>query len=471
MSKYFRWHWLGCLLLVFAVAGCTGEDSEDHEHDHDDHLEVSEEEKAEAWTCPMHPEVMKDEPGSCPECGMDLVPAEVVDEHAHGEEHEHDHEHEQDHDHDHAENGEAYYTCPMHPDVRQDEPGTCPICGMDLVPAEEADDHDHDDMDDMDVHVPAGIQQAMNIRTATAEMDQVHRHIETMGRVRFDQSRLRHYHLRGEGWIQELEVDTVGDRVEVGDLLYTLYSPELVNAQEEYLQALRRGNPDVIAATEERLEALDIQASVIEEIRETRELIRFIPWHAQESGEVTALGAREGQFIEPGTEILELADLDRLWVQAEVFGAQSDWLETGQHAEVSLAYRPGERRDGEISHIYPELDEFTRTVRARIALDNPGTRFRPGMWTAITIHAGDSDEHVFVPLEALIRTGRDARIVVREHDEHFVVRHVEPGEVSGERVAILDGLAEGEEVVTSGQFLIDSEASLRGGHGRMEHDH
>lgn len=477
MTMRIRWQWLAGLLLAFLFVGCTGDadeqpGGEQDQSAHHDHLQVTEEQIEEAWTCPMHPDVLEDEPGSCPVCGMDLVAAEEMDGHDHGHDHDHDH----DHDHsDSGANGEGGYTCPMHPQVHRDEPGSCPICGMDLVAVEEGHEHqdpDHSgDMEGMDVHVPSGVQQAMNIRTTTAGRDRLHRHVETFGRVRFDESGLRHYHPRADGWIEELEVDAVGDHVAEGERLYTLYSPDLVNAQEEYLQAVRRGNPQVIEAAEQRLAALDIQEPVIEEIRDSGEVIRFLPWYAEKDAEVTALGVREGMYVEPGTEILELADLETVWVEAQIHGGQSDWIGTGQHAEIGLAYRPGTREHAEITHLYPELDTVTRNLRARIAVDNPDTRFRPGMWTSVTIHAGDSDEHVFIPLEALIRTGRSARVVLREHDEHFVVREVQPGEVHGERVAILDGVEEGDVVVTSGHFLIDSEASLRGGHGRMEHDH
>lgn len=478
------------LVLLLTLVGCdNAEDSEeepaqeDHaEHDHDPVSDAvnGNEDGETVYTCPMHPEVEKDEPGSCPECGMDLVEAdsEEMDEHDH--DHDHDHEHDQGAE---GDGNETVYTCPMHPDVEQDEPGSCPICGMDLVEADsdEMDEHDHEhehdhDEEDMeepvDVDVPRGVQQAMNLRTTQAERDQLHRHIETFGRVRFDESRLRHYHPRAEGWIEELDVDAEGDRVEEGERLYTLYSPELINAQEEYLRALRRGDESMIAASRERLEALDVQDEAIDRIREQDAVIKFLPWYARADGEVTALGVREGMYVEPGSEILELADLGAIWVQAEIFGAQADWVEPGQHAEVGLAYRPGTKIHGEISHLYPELDEITRTLRARIPLENPDSHFRPGMWTSVTVHAGDSDEEVFIPLEALIRTGRAARVVVREHEEHFRVVPVEPGEVHGEKVAILDGIEEGDEVVTSGHFLIDSEASLRGGHSRMEgHDH
>ncbi len=354
----------------------------------------------------------------------------------------------------------------MHPQVERDEAGRCPICGMDLVPR---DDHD---MDPDQVMVPEGIQQAMNIRTQAAETGRLMRHIETVGRVSYDESRLQHIHPRVEGWIQALDVTAEGDRVEAGQRLFTLYSPELVNAQEEFLQALRRGDSEVINAARARLRALDVQSSVIDTIDQSREVKQYIPWYAPHDGYVTALGVRHGMYVSPGLEIMELADLSSVWVIADVFESQADWVEVGQHAMIGLPFSPGEQAHSDISHIYPVLDERTRSLRARLPVDNGDKNLRPGMWTAVSIHASPSEEGVVIPLEALIRTGRANRVVIREDESHFRVREVTPGMVSGDRVVILYGIEDGDEVVVSGHFLIDSEASIRGGHGRVEdHSH
>ncbi len=403
------------------------------------------------------------------------------DEHAsHSHDHDdHDHDH-QDHDHDHpqhspVENGEngldlgqeagEIYTCPMHPQIRRDEPGRCPICGMDLVP--------QDDADDPEVTISPSIQQAMNIRTAPVERDRLWQRIDTVGRVEYDQTRIHHIHPRTEGWIGELAVSAEGDRVSRGELLYTLYSSELVNAQEEYLQAVRSGDSRMQAASRERLEVLDVQDRVIDRIRDTGRVIRYLPWYAPMDGVITMLDARHGMFVAPGSEIMEITDLDALWLIADVFDGQMDWLETGQPAEIRLTSLPGQTIESEVDYIYPELDPATRTARVRLPLDNPEGRIRPGNWAKVTVFGGARDDLLVIPAEALIRTGHQDRVVVVEDNTRFSAREVHAGMQSGEWIEIRHGLEEGEKVVVSGQFLIDSEASRRAGHDRMGggHDH
>ncbi|MEA5446918.1 efflux RND transporter periplasmic adaptor subunit, partial [Gammaproteobacteria bacterium AB-CW1] len=314
------------------------------------------------------------------------------------------------------------------------------------------------------------IQQAMNVRTTEAVRERLMRHIETVGRVEYDPAKLKHLHPRTEGWVEALDVAAEGDRVESGQRLFTIYSPELVNAQEELLQALRRGESRLIEAARDRLRALGIQDAVISNIEAEREVKQSVPWYAPEDAYVTQLGIREGMYVSPGLEMMELVDLSNVWVIADIFESQADWVEVGQHAMIGLPYSPGDQAHADISHIYPVLDEQTRSLRVRLPVENGNGKLRPGMWTAVSIHADPSEEGVVIPLEALIRTGRGNRVVIREDESHFRVREVMPGMVSGDQVMIREGVDAGDEVVVSGHFLIDSEASIRGGHGRVE-DH
>ena len=442
-------------LLGLLMACGNGEDHDHHAgHDSHEHGEESHaHDHGEAlYYCPMHPEVTDDEPGSCPICGMDLVQSDDDGGHEH---HDHDHHHE---------GADGLWTCPMHPQIERDEPGSCPICGMNLV------QRDSHDLDDDQVHVPQAVQQAMNVRTTKAERSRLLRKIETVGRVSYDESRLKHIHPRVEGWIEELDVDSEGAFVESGQRLFTLYSPELVNAQEEFLQALRRGEGDMIRAARGRLEALGVQHTVISIIENKREVLQYVPWYAHGSAYVTTLNVRHGMYVEPGDEIMALADLTRVWVLANVFESQAGWVEVGQNVTVGVPHAPGEPLHATVSHIYPVLDERTRTLQLRVPVTNSNRRLRPGMWASLSIHAQPSEYAVIIPQEAVIRTGRSARVVIREDDTHFRVREVTAGMASGNRVVILDGIDEGDEVVLSGQFLIDSEASIRAGHGRVE-DH
>lgn len=359
------------------------------------------------------------------------------------------------------------WTCPMHPQVERDAPGQCPICGMDLVEREAS------SSDGASVSVPGRIQQSMNLRTAKAERGRLWRRIDTFGQVQVDETGLAHIHPRVDGWVGELDVNAVGEPVEAGQRLFTLYSRELVNAQEEFLYALRSGGSEMARAARQRLAALDVQPPVIERIEREREVIEYLPWHAAQDGYVRTLNIRAGMFVSPGSDMMVIADPDRVWVMADVFGGQMAWVEAGQPVEISREAHPGETIESEIDFVYPELDETTRTARARIAIDDASAGLRPGEWATVTIYAGPEENLVFVPTEALIRTGTSTRLIIRDDNERFSVREVRAGMESGEYTEIIEGVSEGEEVVTSGQFLIDSEANLRAGHSRLGggHDH
>jgi Cu(I)/Ag(I) efflux system membrane fusion protein len=416
------------------------------------------------WTCPMHADVVSDDPGQCPICGMNLVQRER----GHG-----DHQ-----GHDMTESASSAvnqmmaderpdamseWTCPMHPQISRDGPGQCPICGMDLVERAPVNE------DDVSIRVSGRIQQSMNLRTATVQRGELSRRIDTVGRVQVDEARLQHLHPRAEGWIGELEVNAMGESVEAGQRLFTLYSRELLNVQEEFLRALRSGGSELISAARERLSALDVQDRVIERIERERVVIDYVPWHAERSGYVQALNIRPGMFVAPGSDMIVLADPDRAWVIADVFSGQIAWIEAGQPVEIEREADPGDVIEDEIDFIYPELDSKTRTARARIELED--TDLRPGEWTTVTIYAGLKNDVLFVPTEAVIRTGTSTRVVVRTDEDAFSVREVHIGMISGEYTEVLHGLSEGESVVTSGQFLIDSEANLRAGFDRLGGEH
>ncbi len=368
---------------------------------------------------------------------------------------------------DQSEREVAYWVAPMDSNYRRDEPGKSPM-GMDLVPV-----YADELTDDGQARVSRAVQQTMNLRTDTARRDRLWRRIDTVGSIQYDESRLHHVHPRVEGWIQELDVAAVGDAVRAGQRLFTLYSPELVNAQEEFLQALRRGEVGLVESARRRLEALDVQPEFIERLERDRQAIMYVPWHARHDGVVTQLNARHGMFVARGTTVLEIADLSTVWLIAEVFDRHAQWLDTGQPARLEFSYRPGQPMDARIDYIYPELDPTTRAIRTRMVVENGDGLIQPGMWTGVRIFAGPVDDQLIIPREALIRTGQSTRVVVHTQDDLFEVREVVAGMESGNYVAIRDGLAAGEEVVTSGQFLIDSEASLRAGHERtgVGHDH
>lgn len=355
-----------------------------------------------------------------------------------------------------------YWVAPMDPNYRRDKPGKSPM-GMDLVPVYE------DSIADGDaVTISAAVENNLGVRTEIAKIRPLWRRIEATGYVGFDETRISHINTRVQGWIVRLLVDAEGERVASGDLLFELYSPELVNAQKEYLQAVRRGEKRMLTGAEEKLRALGMIPSEVEALGKRGSASQTIKIIAPQDGIVATLSVREGMFIQPNTTIMSLADLSTVWLQADIFESQADWVAAGQAAEARFDYIPDAEFSGQVDYVYPVLDPDTRTLRVRLRFDNPGERLKPNMYARVSIYGRLRPNALSIPREALIPApGRD-RVVVALGDGKFHVREVMTGLESGEFVEILAGISEGDEIVTSSQFLIDSEASLAGSIQRLE---
>ncbi len=355
-----------------------------------------------------------------------------------------------------------YWVAPMDANYRRDKPGKSPM-GMELVPVY-ADDSGGDGNG---VTIAPEVVQNLGVRTAVAERSRLWRGIDTVGYVDYDESRVSHIHLRTEGWIEDLAVESEGERVNRGQRLFNVYSPELVNAQEEFVQALNLGNKGLVRASRSRLDALGIPDSQIRQLEKDRKASQTIPVYAPQDGVVASLSVREGMYIKPATTVMSLADLSSVWLLAEVFERQADWVKVGQSAEVSLAFLPGRTWEGKVEYIYPSLDPKTRTLKARLRFPNPDEALKPNMYANIKIYGGPKNDVIVIPLEALIRTGREERVIIDRGNGRFEARKVRAGIESGNWVEILEGVDAGESIVVSGQFLIDSEASLRASIMRM----
>jgi Cu(I)/Ag(I) efflux system membrane fusion protein len=255
--------------------------------------------------------------------------------------------------------------------------------------------------------------------------------------------------------------------VKKDDPLFELYSPTLVNAQEEYLEALKSKNQRLIRSSRDRLSSLDISADQIDTLRKTRKVKQNVTFRAPQDGIVTSLNTPQGMFVKPATRIMSLVDLSKVWVQVEVFEQQAGWVEQGQPAEMTLSFLPGQTWEGDVVFVYPELDKKTRTLRVRLQFDNPEESLKPNMYANVKLYSGIKQDVLFVPREAIINSGRMTRVLVAKEGGRFYAREVKTGIESGEYTEILGGLQEGEKVVISGQFLIDSEASLKGSLTRM----
>jgi Cu(I)/Ag(I) efflux system membrane fusion protein len=356
-----------------------------------------------------------------------------------------------------------YWVAPMDANYRRNEPGKSPM-GMDLVPvyADEADSQPGV------VKIDPTIVNNLGVRTAVAERSVLMRPIETVGYVTYDEDTVQHVHTRVDGWIEKLITRATGDPVERGQLLFELYSPTLVNAQEEFLTAARSGNAALLKASRDRLAALGVSASEVSRLEKERTVRQRVRVYAESDGVIVHLGVREGIFVTPATDVMSIAKLDRVWVIAEVFEQQSSWVKPGQKATVKLDYLPGETFNGTVDYVYPELDPETRTLRVRLRFDNADVQLRPNMFARVAIAAEGFGSVVNVPREAVIRGGSMNRVVVALGNGRFQAKPVRIGIESGDRVAIRSGLEEGETVVVSGQFLIDSESNVESALSRME---
>jgi Cu(I)/Ag(I) efflux system membrane fusion protein len=363
------------------------------------------------------------------------------------------------------------YVCPMHPQIVRNEPGSCPICGMDLVEQEVSDSGG----DMPAVTVDARTVQNMGVRTDRVSRDTLWKYIDTVGYVSYDEDAMEHLHPRASGWVERIYVRAEGDRVKRGQKLFELYSPDIVAAQEELLIALRAqkegvtrgGGQSLIESARERLRLLEIPKSVIDELERTRKAQRTVPMFAPRDGIVTSMGFRDGMYVTPALELYTIADLASVWVQVDVFEDQLEWVEPGRPAEIRVAALPGRVWEGEVDYIYPTLNAMTRTLRVRLRFPNPEGVLKPNMFADVVVFGGPKRDVLVVPREAVIPAADSARIVRLVEEDHFQPVQVVLGMQSGDRVEVLSGLDEGDRIVVSGQFLIDSESNLQASFRRL----
>jgi Cu(I)/Ag(I) efflux system membrane fusion protein len=355
------------------------------------------------------------------------------------------------------------YVCPMHPHVVQDHPGECPICGMDLVPAEPQAAPAGGEAPR--VAISAALGQALGLRTAPVERGKLWRRIDTVGFVEYAADEVTRVRPRVMGWVRAVDVTAPGTAVRKGARLFTLYSPELVAAQQEYLAVRASGDAALEAAGHARLGSLGLPAEAIERLAAGGAVQETIGVHAPRAGVVADVAVTPGLYVTPETEAFTLSDRSQLWVTAEVFPAQAAWLREGAPAEVRDPARPGAAPiETRIERVAGSVDPMTRAVRVRLPLPPDAARaLRAEMYVDVTLFGGARDGVLSVPRDAVIRTGAGARVVVALGGGQFQPRAVEVGMESGDRVEVLSGLEEGESVVVSAQFLIDSESSLEAG--------
>lgn len=373
-----------------------------------------------------------------------------------------------------------FYRNPMNPNITSPAPAKDTM-GMDYIPVYAEEDSDSDEEPDGTVNIDAVTVQNMGVRTVLAERRNLSHNIRAVGRVDYDEERLTRLHPKTDGWIEKLFIDKTGEFVKKGTILLGLYSPQLVTSQQEYLIALNnleilKGSPfkdisegaiQLVHSTRERLQLLDVPEHQISALEKTRKIKKSLHIHSPFTGMVMKVGAREGQYVTPTTELYMLADLSNIWVYVDIYENEMPWVSIGDTALMEVASIPGEVFTGKVSYIYPYMEAKTRTNQIRLEFDNHDLRLKPEMFANVTVKASPQVDAVLVPSEAIVRSGtRDQVFVVRAPGK-FEPRLVTLGVSAEGMTHILSGVESGEEVVTSSQFLIDSESKLREATAKM----
>jgi len=364
----------------------------------------------------------------------------------------------------------AYYTCSMHPSVKKHEPGTCPICSMDLVPVT------REELETGVIMVDAQRRQLIGVRTAVVESRPLAVTVRGVGKVVYDETRLSDVSLKYRGWIGTLYADAPGQLVRKGEPLFTLYSPELYTAQEEFLtvlasqkEARSTSAPDradyLVEAARRRLSLWDLDDAEIDRIAARGRTERFLPITSPVTGYLVEKNVVEGAAVEPGMRLFRIAGLDRVWVEAEVYESELPLVSVGQEAEVSLPYLPGESFRGKVSFVYPYLEGPTRTGRVRIELPNRGLKLKPDMYATVTLRA-DRGQRPVVPEEAILYAGPRRLVFLDLGEGRLRPQEIQVGVKSGDVYEVLSGLKEGDRVVVSGNFLVGAESRLKSATGQ-----
>jgi Cu(I)/Ag(I) efflux system membrane fusion protein len=331
------------------------------------------------------------------------------------------------------------------------------------------------------VQIDPVIVQNIGVRTTTAERRVLNRVVRALGRIDMDEELVARVHPKVEGWVEVLQVDKTGDLVSKGDVLLSVYSPQLVTTQEEYVIAARalraareNGSPvaissaeSVIASVRERLLLLDVPPHQIDALAKTQKVLRNLHIHSPFNGVVMRIGARQGQYVSPNTELFMLADLSKVWVYVDIYEYELPWIGEGDVAEMRVVAVPGRIFEGAITYIYPYMEQSTRTVKVRLEFDNSEGLLKPEMFATVNIEAQRQIDAIVVPTEAVVRSGNREQIFVVVGAGRFEPRDVVLGVSTDGLTQVLSGVDAGEEVVTSSQFLIDSESKLREATAKM----
>lgn len=422
----------------------------------------AEEAAAVKYTCPMHPQIISDTPGKCPICGMDLV---LIG----GSEHAHEISTPAQTEKSNApvtntpqnktEHKVLYWYDPMRPEQHFNKPGKSPFMDMELVPkyADESDGEQRDGKPVVSIS-PDNIQK-MGVRIEKVTKSSFGGGIRATGIV-MENERTRHdLFSQVEGRVEDLKYSAEGDRVKQGDVFYSIVSPDLIALQNDYIAALSGGLKDIAVAAGNRMKLLGVDDQIIATLDKTRQAYDKVPFYIPADGILTKLVIRNGHYLKVGDEIGHIQDLATLWVEAAVSEQDLAAIKEKQRVQVSFTSNP-HVYEAMVDYIYPTINTETRTGKVRLVVENKDGSLKPAGYATVEFAATVS-ERLTVPSEAILRSSTGNHVIISLGDGKFQARDVQTGVASGDSTEILSGLKEGENVVVSSQFLIDSESALK----------
>jgi len=357
---------------------------------------------------------------------------------------------------------EAKWTCPMHPHYISDDPGTCPICGMNLVELQTPGDAQaQTKLENRNpITIAPETMQNMGVRISKAEETNFGRIIRSFGRVAENERLQTELTARLEGWIEDLRIQAVGDQVKKGDLLFTLYAPEYIVSQRDLVDALKTRDRTRIESIKTRLNAFGMQNQAIEQIVKTRKYQEFVPFYAERDGTVAMIELRPGSYVKRGTMMTRVQDYSQVWLMVSVSEKDLSFIKIGTPARVTFPNIPGREVFARVEYVYPTVDPKTRTGQVRLVIENADGKLRPGAYADVAFDV-EIKERLAVPTEAILKSGSGRYVVASLGQGRFESRTVTTGLTTGRWTEVKGEIADGDQIVISGQFLIDSESALR----------